>query len=303
MPSVLILLFIVALALILVGLFLSPKYSARGSHNKYLVTPKGRRVVEAATIPARSGRQPGHEIRRRASVNHASVQVVKPGFWGSRTEESWKWLIPGLAVIFVLSLYLFSIAFPHTSTWTWTSFGQPVPASASQSNTSQPAYTATQHLVRLGQLDPAQYQSPQEYTDWADSACSTASLAEVINAYGHNYRVTDILQTEAGIHEITPQLGLLEDVGVQRTAAKFGFKTAWGYHLNLDQVIAAANNGTPVIVSFPPSRFPGGHLLVVRGGDSTFVYLVDSSTRNWTQLSHARFMQLWAGFSAILTPA
>ncbi len=205
-------------------------------------------------------------------------------------------------MIFVLSLYLFSIVFPHSAVWTFVSFGQPVSTSSSNT-TTQTAYTASQHLTRLNQLDSAQYRSMQEYALWSDSTCSTATITEVINAYGHQYRITDILQIESGLGEITPQLGLLEDVGIQRTAAKLGFKTAWGHTLSLDQVIAAANSGTPVIVSFPPSRLPPGHLVVVRGGDSNYVYLADSSARNWTQLTHARFMQFWAGFSAILTPA
>lgn len=296
----LILLFIIALAMTLVGLFLSPKYPARRSPDAPLVTSKGRRIVEAASIPSRAGRQSGNPARQRLSVNIASVPVVAPRFWGSR-EGTWKWFIPGMAVIFLLSLYLLSVTFPHSPIWTLATFGQPAPVS--QPSTGQPVYTATQHLARVGQLDPTQYQSQQEYLTWGDSACSTASMTEVINAYGHHYRVTDILQVEVGLHEITPALGLLEDVGIQRTAAKFGFKTAWGYSLSLDQVIAAANQGTPVIVSFPPARFAGGHLLVVRGGDSGSVYLTDSSARNWTQLSRTRFMQLWAGFSAILTPA
>lgn len=297
MPSMLILLFIIALVITLIGLFLSPRYSVRRPHNEYLVTSRGRRIVEATPIPVRSGRQFGGKV----SANRALLGHFIPSAWGSRTDGAWKWFVPGLAVIFLLSLYMLNVTFPHSPIWTFASFGQPAPVS--QPVTSPPVYTATQHLTRVGQLDPAQYQSQQEYITWGDSACSTASMTEVINAYGHHYRVTDILKIEAGLHEITPQLGLLEDVGIQRTAAQFGFKTTWGYHLSLDQVIAAANQGTPVIVSFPPSRFPGGHLLVVRGGDSSSVFLVDSSARNWTQLSRTRFMQLWAGFSAILTPA
>ncbi|MGH2506510.1 MAG: C39 family peptidase [Ktedonobacteraceae bacterium] len=301
MPAMLILLFIIALTITLVGLFLSPKHPTRHARHEYLITPRGRRSVEEAIIPARSGRQVDSRARRHVDTNRASVLVAKPKVWGARTEGAWKWFVPGMAVIFMLCLYLLNITFPHSPIWTFASFGQPAPIT--QPNTSQPVYIATQQLVRVGQLDPAQYQSQQEYITWGDSACSAASMTEVINAYGHHYRVTDILQVEAGIHEITPQLGLLEDVGIQRTAAKFGFKTAWGYSLSLDQVISAASKGTPVIVSFPPSRFPGGHLLIVRGGDSNSVYLTDSSARNWTQLSRTRFMQLWAGFSAILTPA
>ncbi|HLL80243.1 MAG TPA: hypothetical protein VKT25_12125, partial [Ktedonobacteraceae bacterium] len=80
------------------------------------------------------------------------------------------------------------------------------------------------------------------------------------------------------------------------------FNTSWGYKLSLDQVIAVANSGRPVIVSFPPYKYDGGHLLVVVGGNSSLVYLADSSAYNRTQLTHAQFMNWWGGFSAIVTP-
>lgn len=326
MPSILILLFLIAVVLTLLGLFLSPRYPTHRSHNEYLITTRGRRIVESAPVPPRAGRRVqsvevgtirrrasahytggqmvgGNGIRRRADAYRAGERAVEPIFGGAYPAwaGSWKVLIPVLAVLFALSLYLFSTLFPYSPIWTVSAFGPA--ASALSSGNNVPTFAASQHLTRLSQLDPAQYQSSQEYTTWANSACSAASMTEVINAYGHHYHITDILKVEASIGEITPQLGLLEDVGIQRTAAKFGFKTAWGHSLSLDQVIAAANNGTPVIVSFPPSRIPGGHLLVVRGGNSNTVYLADSSLRNWDQLTRARFLQLWAGFSAILTPA
>jgi predicted double-glycine peptidase len=127
-------------------------------------------------------------------------------------------------------------------------------------------------------------------------------MTEVIDAYGHNYRITDILKVESQLGEITPQLGLLEDVGIQRTVAKFGFKTTWGYSLSLDQIIDTANSGRPVIVSFPPSRYPEGHIVVVVGGNGQSVLLADSSIYNRHSISRAQFMQWWGGFSAIVTP-
>ena len=131
---------------------------------------------------------------------------------------------------------------------------------------------------------------------------SAAALTEVINSYGHHYRVTDILKVESQIGEITPQEGLLEDVGIQRTAARFHFSTAWGHNLSLNNIIDIANHGRPVIVSFPPDRYAGGHLLVVIGGNSNYVYLADSSLYNRHSLTRAQFMNWWEGFSAILAP-
>jgi hypothetical protein len=126
---------------------------------------------------------------------------------------------------------------------------------------------------------------------------------EVFNAYGRHYRIADVLKVEAGINEITPSLGLVEDVGIQRTATLFGFNTSWGYSRSLNQVIAIANIGEPVIVGWPPAKYDGGHLLVVIGGNSTTLFLADSSLYNRTSLTHAQFMNWWAGFSAVVTPA
>ena len=161
---------------------------------------------------------------------------------------------------------------------------------------------AGRHLVRIGQLDPRQYSSVQEYRIWAYSTCSTAAMAEVANYYGGNYRITDLLAVEYRIGEITPEQGLLEDAGIERTMAHFGLMTSWGYARTLDQVVALANQGTPVIVAFPPSRYPGGHLLVVTGGDDSLVEVADSSVYNRTSFSRMRFLALWAGFAAVVTP-
>ena len=71
---------------------------------------------------------------------------------------------------------------------------------------------------------------------------------------------------------------------------------------NTDQIIAVANSGKPVIVSFPPDRYAGGHLLVVTGGNSNIVKLADSSLWNRKVLSRAQFLNWWEGFYAIVTP-
>jgi ABC-type bacteriocin/lantibiotic exporter with double-glycine peptidase domain len=161
---------------------------------------------------------------------------------------------------------------------------------------------AGQRLVCIGQLDPGQYASEQEYRTWASSTCSTAAMAEVANYYGGRYRITDILAVENRIGEITPERGLLEDAGIAHTMAHFGFVTSWGYARSLDQIVALTNQGTPVIVAFPPSRYPGGHLLVVTGGDDSLVLVADSSVYNRTSFSRTRFLALWAGFAAVVTP-
>jgi predicted double-glycine peptidase len=167
---------------------------------------------------------------------------------------------------------------------------------------ANPEQPAPHHLVRLNQLDSKQYASLQDYRTWAYSACSAAAMTEVANYYGGKYRISDILAVEAQIGEITPEQGLLEDAGIAHTMAHFDFVTSWGYGRSLDQVVALANEGKPVIVAFPPSRYPGGHLLVVTGGDGNRVLVADSSIWNRTSFSRTRFLALWAGFAAVVTP-
>jgi hypothetical protein len=162
---------------------------------------------------------------------------------------------------------------------------------------------ATQHIQRLNQLDVSQYATISEYRQWSASACSAAAMAEVFNAYGRHYRVSDVLHVEQSLRVITPDQGLLDARGIAWTANAFGFVASWGSRWDLAQVLAATQQGHPVIVSFPPDRFPDGHLLVVTGGNETRIMLVDSSRLNLTSMPRARFLQFWGGFAAVLTPA
>jgi hypothetical protein len=165
------------------------------------------------------------------------------------------------------------------------------------------AVNASHALTRISQLDESEYASQTEYSTWAYSACSAASITEVLNAYGYHYRISDVLRIESRLGEITPELGLVENVGIANTAAHFGFQTDWGTRWTLEHVLAIANLGRPVIVSWPPQRYDGGHIVVVTGGDAESVSLADSSRWNRRVLSHAQFLQWWDGFAAVLMPA
>ncbi|MFL5625878.1 MAG: C39 family peptidase [Ktedonobacteraceae bacterium] len=297
----------IALIITLVGYLLTARPQARNSRaayqtDSYVNRPRRRvrRPVELETP-----RYIAYVEQRSGSTDIWQALVpsrILRKYVGNSTP--WMGITLVLVSIFLLGVFLLRAIMPNAMliaavTWPYTSSStsssQPTPAPSGP-------YTASRNLVRLSQLDPAQYNSNQEYNTWAYSACSAASMTEVINAYGHHYRVTDILKVESAIGEITPQMGLLEDVGIERTATHFGFKTTWGHKLALNDVIDIANHGRPVIVSFPPDRYAGGHLLVVTGGDSQNVYLADSSRWNRQSLTHAQFLNWWEGFTAILTP-
>jgi hypothetical protein len=310
-PSLLVILLAISLAVVVAGLLLSYKPYVR-SQRIVPVTDIGRRVIVVESIPVRtrsvvqSERLKAHrvpmEIERYAEVTSAIPIQFESGIGRNQANKPMSWpVIMSLLAIFLFGIYSLNFLFPHHAVWSLVMFNDN-PPSTSQSSQHTPQFNATQSLVRLGQVDPAQYASNQEFSTWAYSACSTAAMTEVFNAYGRHYRITNVLKVEAQIGEITPQLGLLEEAGIQRTAAQFGFKTTWGHNLSLDQIIDVANHGRPVIVSFPPDRYDGGHLLVVTGGNSSVVKLADSSLWNYHSLSRAQFLQWWGGFSAIVTP-
>jgi Peptidase_C39 like family len=319
-----------AVIVTMIGFFLTTKSPVRDQAPEYLVARSSRRVVDSSpwrgermlepvssrgrrvvdsmpvsqrrvveSLPVRSGRfSTGNGIPDARYLPTSAI-------WGRINVRQkgeplpWSIITIGLISIFILGLYTFNFVLPHHPLISLLMFNQ---NASGNSQKPQPVYQASQNLVRISQLDPAQYNSQQEYNLWAYSACSSAAITEVINAYGHHYRVTDILKVEAQIGEITPQQGLLEDIGIQRTATQFGFKTTWGHNLSLDQIMDIANHGKPVIVSFPPDRYAGGHIVDVTGGNSNYVYLADSSRLNHQSFTRQRFMQLWGGFSAILTP-
>ncbi len=162
---------------------------------------------------------------------------------------------------------------------------------------------ASKALNRLAQMDRSQYSSEQQYDLWAPSACSATAMTEVIDAYGQSYRISDILQVEIKQAAISSDLGLLELEGIDRTVAQFGFGTAKLSKAPLDSIISVANSGWPVIVDFPPSGdWPGGHFLVVIGGDSNTILLADSSAFDYTSMSRQHFLHDWGGLAVLVMP-
>ncbi len=308
MLFMLIVLFAFALLVTCAGFFLSFK-SHFHTQKATLVQPRARseqhvmdnrRRVEGISRVAGNGRVVGNRSNPALSISSLGGRVGR-----RQTGEPVPMtvVVIGAVSVFVLGLFAFNFVMPHNPVFnlTWLSNSSSQPQSTPVA--SQPTlYGASQNLARIGQLDPAQYNSTLDYNLWAYSACSTAAMTEVINAYGHQYRIGDILKVEASLNEITPTLGLVEDVGVARTLAKFSFKTNWGYSLSYDQVVATANRGEPVIVAWPPVLYNGGHLVVVIGGNSQTIFIADSSRYDRHSLSRAQFMKWWAGFSAVATP-
>lgn len=259
------------------------------------------------TVPSRgrgyAPRQESRPLRNALPARNASGHLsVRSG-----QQTPWMGIILVLLALFIVLYFVREHALHPTLVFNALPRAAPAstPAPVTKNATSSVLLGtsgASRALIRLDQLSAGQYANQQEYTQWSYSACSAAAMTEVINAYKHHYRITDILKVESGLHEITPELGLLEPKGIDRTVDQFGFKTLWFNQPSLDQIISFANQGHPVIVSFPPDRWDGGHLLVVRGGNKDSVYLADSSRLNMQIMSRSTFMKYWVGFAVAAMP-
>jgi len=159
-------------------------------------------------------------------------------------------------------------------------------------------FTASQRIVRVNSADRNQYYNDYQWQVWSYSSCSGISLEEVMNAYGYHYIAADVLQVELNMGVWSVYSGLMGgEPSMARIASHFGFKASPNPPRTLQALIATADKGYPVIVGEP------GHIFVVRGGDSNYVYVLDSSPANLTTLTHAQFTALWNGFSVLITPA
>ena len=166
--------------------------------------------------------------------------------------------------------------------------------------------TASQLLVRVDSAARDQYYTDYQWHVWSYTSCSGIALEMVMNAYGRHLIAADVLQVELNLGVWDVRLGLLREDGIALTANYFGFNTSASHSRTLQDLITLSNKGIPIIVSVRDSyNFPGGHIFVVRGGDSQYIYIADSSPGDFQQMTYATFLTMWqnnGNFSAILSP-
>lgn len=316
-------LLVIALSITIVGWMLSPRNSVSqpkrvsyAARNQEMAYSRSQTRQIGTNRRARIRRSQFETEQRAWSRIVASLNVGSLlGPTRGRVQQTpWLGMILILLALFLFGTYSLRILLPNSALIMATSWVDSGNTSTTQGQTtgkqvaSAPSSAfanmvgASKALVRIGQLDAPQYNSSQDYNTWAYSACSAAAMTEVINAYGHNYRIADILKVEAGLGEITPDLGLIEPTGIDKTVAKFGFKTTWLVKPSLDQAISVANTGRPIIIGFPPQRWAGGHILIMLGGDKDHVYVADSSRLNMRVFTRDRFLQYWIGFAVVVEP-
>jgi phosphatidylglycerophosphate synthase len=163
--------------------------------------------------------------------------------------------------------------------------------------------TASMRVDRIDSAARSQYYTDYQWRVWSYSSCSGIAMATAMNAYGRHLIAADVLQRELDLGVWNVQLGLLREDGIALTASTYGFNTDWGHAHTLQDIIRISNAGSPVIVSVRDTTYyPGGHIFVIHGGDSQFVYIADSSPLDFQRMTIPMFLGMWQGFSAILTP-
>lgn len=158
-------------------------------------------------------------------------------------------------------------------------------------------FTASVRMVRVDSAARDQYYTDYQWHVWSYVSCSGISLEEVMNAYGRHYIAADVLQVEQNMGVWDTYDGLIGgEPAMAKVANYFGFKVSPNPPRTLKDLIYITNKGFPVIVGMP------GHIFVVRGGDSHFVYVVDSAPANRTVLTYQEFTSNWDNFSVLITP-
>ena len=149
---------------------------------------------------------------------------------------------------------------------------------------------------RIDQTDRSQYTSQQEWATWHGVSCSAAAMAYVLNGLGGHYTIHDVLQAETG--QISSNSGLYTGFdGIATTVSRLGYHAS-AVSGGIDGIIGMANGGNPVIISMQNSDWTFGHVLVVTGGDTSTLQVVDSWTTNRTSISRVDFANQWTGLAA-----
>ena len=168
---------------------------------------------------------------------------------------------------------------------------------------------ATTSLVRpeTQLMRPDLYDSYAQFQEWGGAACSAAALSEVLTAYGVPHATIGHEIDELGAY-ISPNGGLLNRHGFVVVAAKHNLRADESTSLTYNQIVYLSEQlGMPVIVNVHISYgyyhfFDGGHFLVVVGGDSQGLKIVDSSEYYIHYLPKDVFYQMFTGYTAAIVP-
>ncbi|HKV85656.1 MAG TPA: hypothetical protein VJN88_13960 [Ktedonobacterales bacterium] len=156
-------------------------------------------------------------------------------------------------------------------------------------------------------MRPDLYDSTQQFNDWWNAACSSAVSSEILTAWGVPHatigKMIDVMQPDVSLNG-----GLLTPHGFERGAEAFGYRADINWHLDYKQMLYITNTlGLPLIVNVRISYgyyhfFDGGHFLVMTGGDSQGLSIVDSSEYYIKYLPLDTFNSMFTGMTAVIVP-
>lgn len=168
--------------------------------------------------------------------------------------------------------------------------------------------TRVQPMTQMRRVDL--YDSKAQFDLWAGSACSAATLAEILTAYGLPHMTIGRMIREFGA-DISPQWGLLTYDAFNKVASRYGLRAdvyLSNNPLTYKQMLYLTNTlGIPVVVNMRATTgyyhyLSGGHILVMTGGDSSRIRLVDSSLYYMKSLPLSTYNQMARPRNVVIVP-
>ncbi|HEU5368479.1 MAG TPA: C39 family peptidase [Ktedonobacterales bacterium] len=199
----------------------------------------------------------------------------------------------------------------------WTAFHASAP-STSAASLAGGSIAERVHPIIQAHTD-AGYDSPAQHDTWWDSVCSAAAFTEVARAWGiSNVTIGQVLDRLLAHNPsyITVSGGLMSQDGWGWMAQAYHLQAQVAWHtFTFDSLVhQVVTTGIPIIIGMDGGNpnYPWGHFVVITGGDSTQVQIVDSSLWQMQTLPRSFFTGptsgiinepiWWTGETVILTP-
>lgn len=134
-------------------------------------------------------------------------------------------------------------------------------------NTTNPSTGTILTFPAISQRDKSQYSSEAEWREWAASACSAAAMTSVLNGFGKQVKISDVLVLMRGQNSITSSGGLYRYGVFSSIGSQYGLKVQYSEDKDVDRhfnaIMGALGKGSPVIVNIQDATFfPNGHFIV-----------------------------------------
>lgn len=165
-----------------------------------------------------------------------------------------------------------------------------------------------QPMTQMRRIDL--YDSRAQFNQWAGAACSAATLAEILTAYGLPHMTIGRMIRELG-SDISPQWGLLTYSAFNKVVSRYGLRAdvyLSNNPLTYKQMLYLTNKlGIPVVINMRATTgyyhyLSGGHILVMTGGDANTIRLTDSSLYYMKSLPLGTYNQMARPRNVVIVP-